>query len=131
MSEHIKKTFINFVCQSLNLSSEAMLKEFGHTPTMVWTAGDKIENTKSLRKKNGFKIEKCYYDQDDISECFKEFIHKYINPITKISKLDSDIDITITYASYGHDVDGLFIESKDIQLLAQASISINYDPYLL
>ena len=130
MNSNLKKVYISFVCQSLNLSSENMLKEFAYKPTAVWIAGDKIENTKLKRKKNGFKIEKCYIDEPDISECLKEFIHSYIKSIIRISALDNDVETNLTYASYGHDIDGLFIENKDIKLLAKANASINYDPYL-
>lgn len=123
------KLYLDWTCMSDSLTTDAFIELLGFVPTQFWMKGDPRPRTTIFYKTNGFRIRKIFKNARNKDILAQDFISEFCEPMKRVRDADSKARINFTFALYGYESEGFFLEPDYVRMLAETRSELNYDLY--
>ena len=127
------KVVVSFRIMEFKCSHREITKALGIQPTMTWSPGDKVRNTRLVHKENGWSIDIHLEDITDWHEHVERLlseVHPFQQDLARICG-DYDAELACIFYLAGDDRPAIHFTPQQLRKLADLNAHIDVDLYLL
>ena len=127
------KIVVSFRIMEFTCSHHEITKAFGIQPTMTWSPGDKVRNTRLVHKENGWSIDINLADAADVHEQVERLlgqVHPFHQDLARLCG-DYYAELACIFYLAGNDRPEIHFTPQQLGKLVDLNAHIDVDLYLL